>query len=173
MTFPATVPTRTPVTRTATVAASRRVCCAAILASLLLLPVIAAAEPLQIEDGWVRALPPTQRMTAAYMTLHNAGDEALEVLSVSSDAAGHASLHATRRDGDRVRMEAVESLALQPGERVELAPGGLHVMLMGMERMPAAGETFGLCLQTSAGEQCTELPVLREPPSSTPAGERQ
>ena len=142
-------------------------------ALLLLLTPLASAQPLRIESGWVSALPPAQRMTAAYMTLHNSGDAVLQLLSVSSESADHASIHATQRDGDRVRMEAAGAITLQPGERVGLEPGGLHIMLMGLARMPAAGETFPLCLQTSAGELCEALPVLREAPSAAPTGGEQ
>ena len=73
--------------------------------------------------AWVRAMPPAQRMTAAYMTLRNTGDAPVVVESVRSEGAAEASLHATRRDGDRVRMEAIDKLTVDPGATVELAPG--------------------------------------------------
>lgn len=123
-----------------------------------------AQSALHIENAWVRAMPPTQRMTAAYMTLHNTGSTALTV-SGAYAAGGDASLHATRRDGDRRRMAPVESLTLEPGERVELAPGGLHLMLMSMVRVPIEGQTLEVCLDMGAVRQCVDAPVRRDGPA--------
>jgi copper(I)-binding protein len=124
----------------------------------------AAAAPLSVSDPWVRAMPPTQRMTAAYMVLGNDSEQVLTVSGVRVSGAD-ASLHATTRDGDRMRMVAVPELVLAPGEQAVLAPGGLHIMLMGMQAVPAPGETVELCLQTSAGETCVEAPVRRDAPA--------
>lgn len=134
---------------------------AALLAMSAVGSAVAQAQELAVRDPWVRAMPPTQRMTAAYMTLSNEGSTVIHVTGVRA-AAADASLHATRRDGDRMRMEAVPEITLQAGESVELAPGGLHVMLMGMESVPAAGESVQLCIDSSVGERCVDAPVRRE-----------
>ena len=136
--------------------------CFCVALTLLSLP--ALAQPLVVEDAWVRAMPPTQRMTAAYMRLTNAGNEAVEVRGVTALGAGEASIHATRREGDQVRMEALDSLTVAGGETVQLQPAGLHIMLMGLERMPAVGETLELCLETNAGRQCLNAEVRRDAP---------
>jgi hypothetical protein len=136
-----------------------------LLATLLALAALdAAGQALVVEDAWVRAMPPAQRMTAAYMTLRNTGDAPVVVESVRSEGAAEASLHATRRDGDRVRMEAIDKLTVDPGATVELAPGAMHVMIMGMAHMPAVGETRELCLQTNVGEQCFAATVRTQGP---------
>ena len=139
--------------------------CAGLAAAMLLPSAAWPAEALLVEGAWVRAMPPTQRMTAAYMTLKNAGSVPVVLRGARAPLAAHAGLHETRRDEDRVRMQAVDTLSIAPGESLELAPGGLHVMLMGLERMPATGDSLSVCLQTDAGEQCQELPVLREAPT--------
>ena len=45
------------------------------------------SNELHIMNGWVRALPPTQTVTAAYLTLHNASDAALTIDQFSADIA--------------------------------------------------------------------------------------
>lgn len=129
--------------------------------ALQILP-LGAAEVLRIEGAWVRAMPPTQRMTAAYLSCVNTGDAPVTLLGARADVGGHASLHATRRNGDRVSMEALESIVLEPGRRLVLEPGGLHLMLMDMPRMPTPGETVELCLVSSVGSHCVAAPVRRE-----------
>lgn len=135
---------------------------AALACGALAMPLSHAGDVLRIEGGWVRAMPPTQRMTAAYMSIRNAGAEPVSVTGASASSAADVSLHTTRRDGDRVRMEAVDTITIAPGETATLAPGGMHVMLMGLERMPAAGEQVELCLQSSAGQYCEMLPVQHQ-----------
>ena len=39
----------------------------------------AIAGSLQLEDAWVRALPPVQRNTAAYLVLHNRSDQPVSI----------------------------------------------------------------------------------------------
>jgi copper(I)-binding protein len=141
----------------------------AALAALAILSVSAAAQPgptgLEISAAWVRAMPPTQRMTAAYMTLRNSGDEVLTITGASAPGAD-ASLHETRRDGERMRMAPVKTLTLGPGEQVVLAPGGLHIMLMSMVTVPVEGQTQQLCLELGEGRHCVDAPVYRDAPQS-------
>ena len=49
-------------------------------------------------------------------------------------AAERVEIHTHEHDGDMMRMRRVEALDLPPGERVTLAPGGLHLMIFGVER---------------------------------------
>lgn len=85
------------------------------------------------EQGWVRAMPPSANMTAAYGVLRNGTATSVTFVSFASPAFGDVSLHRTVEIDGMARMRAVESLTLRPGESAELEPGGLHLMLM----MPA------------------------------------
>jgi copper(I)-binding protein len=91
---------------------------------------------------------------------------ARQITGARATGAREVSLHRTVREGDRVRMDAVGTLRLAPGERVELAPGGLHLMLMGLEQMPAEGASLRLCLVEASGETCVDAPVRRAAPAS-------
>ena len=133
--------------------------------------VAAAAAQLQgqatlrcvIEDAWVRALPPAQPNTAAYLTLVNAAAEAIVVVSASADVAEQVEIHTTAQCDGLMRMEQLQSLGLAPGERLELAPGGTHLMLLGLQTMPVPGDRVQLCLQlASDGEVCTLADVRKK-----------
>ena len=69
-------------------------------------------------------------------------------------------IHTTRDvDGYR-RMEQLDSISIAPDQRVRLQPGGTHLMLLGLSRMPAAGETLPLCVGLASGaEVCTVAQV--------------
>jgi len=123
---------------------------------------------LGLEDAWVRALPPSQKTTAAYLTLTNRGGTAIEIVGARSGIAAQVEIHTTREVDGYTRMERLDALSLGPGESLRLAPGGTHLMLLGLERMPLPGESVELCLQPVAGPAvCTDAAVRRseaEPP---------
>ena len=139
----------------------------ALLAGLLVLYLSceAQAQALVIHDAWVRAMPPGQTMTAAYMQLENPGEQAVRVDGVEA-SEGVASLHETRRRDGRVQMAAVEQLDVPAGRTVSLEPGGLHVMLTGLANTPAAGTAVTLCVTGPAERVCVDAPVRRNAPDA-------
>ena len=117
---------------------------------------------LTVDDAWVRALPPTQTNTAAYLVLGNTGSGAIEVTGASAAIAQSVEFHTTREIDGYMRMEQLPGLSLAPGATVSLTPGGTHLMLLDLSRMPAPGESVRVCLRTAAGEEiCTEAPVRK------------
>ena len=128
-------------------------------------PLVAAAQSaadLAVEDAWVRALPPTQSTTAAYLTLVNGGAQTIEVASASAEIAGRVEFHTTREVDGYMRMEQLSGLSVPPGQSLALAPGGAHLMLLDLARMPAVGETVRLCLRTSSDQEvCTDADVRK------------
>jgi copper(I)-binding protein len=124
---------------------------------------------LHIMQGWVRALPPTQKVTAAYLTLHNAGSTNMVVNRFSSDISDRVELHDSVLREGQMRMRRLDSLTLATDEHQELAPGGLHLMLMDLESMPREGETVTVCVASNEIESCAALPVLRSAPQSMDA----
>ncbi|MGJ7457946.1 copper chaperone PCu(A)C [Halomonas sp. RA08-2] len=88
------------------------------------------AQPLAVENVQVRAVPPVSTTTAAFMVLHNRGDSDRAVIDAHSSAAEITELH-NHVDVDGVmQMRRVAEVAVPAGGRVELAPGGLHLMLI-------------------------------------------
>jgi copper(I)-binding protein len=55
-------------------------------------------------------------------------------------------IHTTFRDGDVMRMRPVAAIEVPAKGAVTLAPGGMHVMLMGLTKPLAIGEAVPLTL---------------------------
>lgn len=85
--------------------------------------------PLAVHDGWVRVPPPGAPSTAGYLVFANQGDRPLTVTGLDSDDFGRSELHDMFHEGGMMRMRPIERLDIAPGERVELRPGGKHLML--------------------------------------------
>jgi copper(I)-binding protein len=101
-----------------------------------------AAGAVTATDAWVRGTVPAQKTTGAFVTLESSGDA--KVVGVRSPAAKTAEIHSSEHRGGVMHMHAIESLALPAGKRVELKPGGYHVMLVGLTRALAAGDQVPL-----------------------------
>lgn len=129
--------------------------------------VVFATQPvnLELERAWVRALPPTQTLTAGYLSVINRGDEAVVITGASTPLADRAEIHRSVQADGYARMERVQQVELGAGQRLEFSPGGLHLMLLDMPRMPAPGETAPLCLLLEDGsEHCVEAEVRKAEP---------
>jgi copper(I)-binding protein len=123
----------------------------------------ADAPGIAVSQAWVRELPPTQANTAAYLVIDNQGGAAVSIVGASTDIAERVEFHTTREVDGYQRMEQLQQLELAPGQRLELAPGGTHLMLLELLRMPATGEQVQLCLHLGSGDQtCFSAEVRRD-----------
>ena len=80
-------------------------------------------------------------MTAAYAKITNNEPETLCLTDFSATFASAIELHITESVGDpasgRVAMRHLPELCIEPGQTAELKPGGMHLMVMGLEDLPS------------------------------------
>lgn len=133
---------------------------------LLIVAILTACEPvppaseLSMENGWVRALPPGMKMTAAFGVIGNHGSDTIEISSFTSDSFAEVSLHRTSVENGVSSMERLPGLTQPAGAITVLEPGGLHLMLMSPTREIRPDNTVGLTLTTADGRHFRfSLPV--------------
>lgn len=85
--------------------------------------------------------------SAAYLILRNTGSQDDRLLSASSDIAEAVELHISEIKNDVMTMRQVEAVDLAAGQQVELKPGGLHIMLIGLKQSLQPGQTVSLTLK--------------------------
>lgn len=100
--------------------------------------------PIQVHHIWSRANPPMAHAGAVYLTITNTGDAPDRLVATSTEAAEAAHLHTHLVENDIAKMRPVEAIEIEPGESLTLEPGGLHIMLMGLKRTFAEGDTFDM-----------------------------
>ena len=99
-----------------------------------------------------RAVPTAGGNGAAFMTIQNGTDAAVQLVAADTDVADVVELHETVQEGDVMRMiPRPEGWEIEPGGMLELKPGGKHVMLIGVPQPPAVGDTFLLTLRFADG----------------------
>ena len=125
-----------------------------LFASLILLAVLAACGGTQgadisVSDAWSRESPAMAHAGAVYMTLTNDGREDDALVGARSDVCETVELHESIMENDVMKMQPVEGgrIVVPAGASVELKPGGLHVMLIGMKQTMTPGDTFTLELE--------------------------
>ncbi len=127
-----------------------------LMLAMLVLAGCTARPALRAQDAWIRAADSTQN-TAAYFTVVNDGSDSVAVTGVAGTCALHFQLHETVRDGALMSMREVGRMNVPPHGRLELRPGGNHLMVMSLERNLVAGQRVRMTLRLLDGR---ELPVV-------------
>jgi len=125
---------------------------------------------LEITRPWARATAPTAPAGGGYLAITNKGTTPDRLVSVSSPAAQTVQVHEMKMEGNIMRMREVDhGLEIAPGATVKLAPGGFHLMMMGLKGPFKQGTTVPVTLVfEKAGRIDVELDVgsigATEPP---------
>ena len=125
------------------------------------------AGSLHIAHPWARSTAQGQRNGGAYLEIDNHGSTGERLLGVRGDVAESVQLHRMAMEGNVMRMREVKAIDIPAGAKVALAPGGYHVMLLGLKAPLATGSSFPLTLTF---EKAGEVTVHVHVESAMPAG---
>ncbi|GAA3155124.1 hypothetical protein GCM10010466_52590 [Planomonospora alba] len=118
----------------------------------------AATAPLTVTDPWVKTTD--EGMTAAFGTLVNTTGAEVTVVSASSPLSSEVELHEVVESGGTAVMRAKKGGFVIPAHGTHtLAPGGDHIMLMGVTGKvePGAQVAFALTLQDGSTVEFTAV----------------
>ena len=90
-----------------------------------------SAGPIKVEQPWVRATPGGAKVGGGYLTITNTGTTSDRLSGITLPQAARVEVHEMKMEGGTMRMrEAKGGLEIAPGQKVELKPGGYHIMFM-------------------------------------------
>ncbi|MGE5203325.1 MAG: copper chaperone PCu(A)C [Acidobacteriota bacterium] len=124
------------------------------LAVIAALPARAQTAPssaLEVEQVWARATPAGARTGAIYLTVVNRTGADDKLVGASTPAAREAQLHTMIDDNGVMKMRPLASIEIKAGATVTLKPGGMHVMLVGLDKPLKPGASFPLTLEFEKG----------------------
>lgn len=101
--------------------------------------------------------------SAVYMVIVNEGQAADDLVGASSDVAATVETHETTIVNDVMRMQPVKGIPVPAAGKVELKPGGYHVMLIGVMRELKQGDRFTLKLHFQKSGDLIVSPEVRQP----------
>lgn len=110
-----------------------------------------AAEPLNVSGAWVREGPPNTAVLAAYMRIGNPSPADIVIVAANSPQFERVEIHRTEIQDGIARMLRQDRLVVPAGGGVDLAPGGLHIMLIQALQPLAPGAWVEIDLQLSNG----------------------
>jgi len=136
---------------------------ALLLALCAAVPAIAQTAP-KVEGAWARPTVAGQAGGGGFLKITSATADRL--VSASAPISKSVELHTMQMDGDVMRMREIPAIELPAGQTVELKPGGLHVMFIGLTQTLDNGASFPLTLRfEKAGEVKVEVQVRTQGPA--------
>ncbi|UCD99341.1 MAG: copper chaperone PCu(A)C [Chloroflexota bacterium] len=127
---------------------------------LVFLSACSPSGNLSIQDSWAR---PGFRgdNSAVYLTIKNLTDQHDGLIGATCDVAGGAEIHLSKMDSSgTMTMERQDLVEVSASEVVQLAPGGLHIMLINLSKDLKIGDTFPITLEFQrAGDITVDVEV--------------
>ncbi len=116
---------------------------------------------LTVEAPWARATPGGAKVAGGFLKITNAGQQPDRLVGGSVPFAGRFEVHEMAMDGGVMKMrELAKGLEINPGETVELKPGGYHLMFMDLTSGLKEGQTVkGTLVFEKAGTVAVEYRV--------------
>ena len=103
-----------------------------------------SAQSVEVKDAWVRGTVPAQKATGAFMEI--TGKNSSRLVSADSPVAGVVEIHNMTMTNGVMKMFQVDGIDVPAGKTVKLAPGGYHVMFMGLKQQMKPGDRVPLKL---------------------------
>jgi hypothetical protein len=111
----------------------------------------AMAADIKVEHAWMRATAPGQEVAGAFMDITSTDNAKL--VGATSPAAGKLEIHSMSMDNGVMEMRQMKSIDLPKGKTIQLAPGGLHVMLFDLKKPFKQGETIPMTLDVVTADK--------------------
>jgi copper(I)-binding protein len=115
---------------------------------------------IELVDGWAR--PGSQGQTSgAYLTITNGTASVDTLVQVSSNVAKKTELHKSIKNEDgTMSMQPAGNQIIEDGSKLQLQPGGLHIMLINLKRDLGIGDSLDISLEFSrVGTKTITVPV--------------
>lgn len=125
-----------------------------LLSAVCTLPVLAhTSGGIAVKGAWVREAPPVSPVLAGYMVIENHTGNTQELTSVTSSSFQKIEIHKTIYKDGVASMEGQNNLPIAPESKVELKPGGTHLMLINPVKPLKAGDTVSFVLKFASGSK--------------------
>lgn len=133
-----------------------------LVAMLLLGGAALAADGITIENATARPTFVPNGVSAAYFVIRNSSAAPDRLIAAKSPIANITEVHTIIREGEVMKMRAAGPVEIKAGETLAFAPGGLHVMLVGVKDKLEDGARVPITLVfEKAGERTIEAIVKK------------
>ena len=112
------------------------------------IPGVAVAGTIFIAGAWTRQSPPGVKVGSAYLRIRNNGETADRLLGGEVEYAERIEIHKMEMKEGVMSMGKIKGgITIDPGETAVFKPGSYHLMIIGMEKAPMAGDVVTFMLE--------------------------
>lgn len=123
----------------------------------------AAVRPLDVHGAWARPAD-SGLVSAAYLVIVNRDTAPVTFIGAASALAESVSLHETMEMGGMVHMMPLDSAqVIAANDSLVLVEGGKHLMVTGLRRTLAAGDSLPLTLTFAGNKTLVLTAAVRAP----------
>ena len=122
---------------------------------------VSAANAVITKGAYIRAMPPGQKVTAMFLTLENTSATPHHLVKVKSQVSDAVELHEHKHLDGVMKMGQVKQIAIPGNSSTVLAPGGYHVMLIGLKKDLKLGEQVAMTLVFEDGSSQAIKPEVK------------
>jgi len=118
------------------------------------------APEIKLDRAWAR---PTigQAPAAVYVTIENKGSAPDRLTGAFTDHAAMAMVHQNEVVNGVARMRMAGEINIPANDKIEMVPGGTHIMLEGLRAPLKTGDQFDLVLKfKESGDQAVKVNVV-------------
>ncbi|MCC7264593.1 MAG: copper chaperone PCu(A)C [Candidatus Latescibacteria bacterium] len=120
------------------------------------------AAAIVVSEPWLKEPIPGRAMAAGFLKLENRGGSEEVLLGLECPDAAAVEMHEMFHEGDMMKMRKVARWTLPARGSLALAPGGGHLMFLGLRRPLKDGDTVQLTLHfKKAGDRTLSMPVKK------------
>ncbi|MGP1486099.1 MAG: copper chaperone PCu(A)C [Campylobacter sp.] len=123
------------------------------LLSLLIGTFSVYGADIEVSNIYAKATPPSAQNSAIFFEVKNNTDKVIKLISANSPASKTAELHTHQHIDGMMKMVQVDSIEIPANGETKLAPGGLHVMLIGIKNPMNEGDKIDATLEFDNGEK--------------------
>lgn len=126
-----------------------------LLCTLLSSPLSLAANHIELQNPYARAMPAGAPTSAVFVTLINQSQNERNIVSATTPAAGKVELHTHIMQDNVMKMRLIPQITIPAGGKTVLKPGGLHIMLFDLQQPFDEGDSIEVTINFHNGESQT------------------
>jgi copper(I)-binding protein len=121
----------------------------------------APGHAVAVRDAWVRVSTARRTSSSGYCRIENRTDTPVVLGGISAAGVGDAQVHSMTDQDGQMSMRPVAKLTIPPHATVDLAPGGMHIMLTDIVHPLTVGGILEMRFTFDDGETQAVRAVVR------------
>ena len=111
------------------------------------------AADFSFEKAWIKAVPPSLKISAMFGVIKNNTDKDIKLMSVRGDIAKNIEIHNHIKTNGVMKMRKIPFLMIPAKGEIELKPMHEHIMFIGLKKQLEIGSTHKMILIFEKGEK--------------------